>query len=69
MTQYKLRLFGVTCWVSNHFANAGWFRLFGRGLEWKHESLGLRFSERNGNKKYLKVGNWVIGYLPFSKNV
>ena len=63
-TQYKLRLFGVTCWVSNHLANAGWFRLFGRGLKWKHESLGLLFSERNGYTKYLKIGKWVIGYLP-----
>jgi len=47
-----------------HFKDTGWFRLFGRGLKWKHESLGLLFSERNGYTKYLKIGKWIIGYLP-----
>lgn len=65
-TQYKLRLFGVTLWVSNHLVNAGWFRLFGKGIKWKHENLGLLFSERNGYRKYLKLGKWIIGYLPSS---
>jgi len=46
------------------FKDTGWFRLFGRGLKWKHENLGLLFSERNGYKKYLKIGKWIIGYLP-----
>lgn len=63
-TQYYLRLLGVTIWVSNHFRNAGWFRFFGAGLKWKHQSLGLIFSERNGYVKYFKLGQWIIGYLP-----
>ena len=63
-TQYKFRLFGFTIWVSNHFSDIGWFRLFGRGLKWKKETLGLTFSERNGYKKYLKINGWIISYLP-----
>ena len=65
--QFKLNLLGVTLWASNHFNKSGWFRLFGIGITWKHESLGLLFSERNGYKKYLKIGKWVIGYLPYRK--
>mgnify|MGYP003403050448 CR=1 FL=1 len=42
----------------------GWFRLFGYGLSWKHKSYGLRFSERNGFKKYIKIFNYIISYLP-----
>lgn len=64
-TQYKLRLFGIDIWISNHFSDSGWFRFFGAGLKWKHERLGLLFGERNGYTKYLKIGKWIIGYLPF----
>lgn len=63
---YKLRLFNVTLWESNYFVNAGWFRLFGIGIKWKQEKLGYLFSERNGYKKYFKVGKWVISYLPYN---
>lgn len=63
-TQYKFGLFGITIWISNHFSYAGWFRLFGIGVSWKHESLGLLFSQRNGYSKYIKIGKWVISYLP-----
>jgi len=63
-TQYVLRLFGVTCWASNHHPEYGWFRVFGRGFNWKHEKRGLLFSERNGYSKYWKVGKWIVRYLP-----
>ena len=63
-TQYILRIFGVTCWVSLHSDKINWFRIFGCGLIWKHESNNLRFSERYGYKKYLKIGKWVIEWLP-----
>ena len=63
-TQYVLRIFGVTCWASIHSPKTSWFRLFGCGLMWKHESKGLRFSERNGYTKYLKLGKWIIKWLP-----
>jgi hypothetical protein len=43
----------------------GWFRLFNKGLSWKNVNImGLKFSERNGFSKYLKIGKWIISYLP-----
>lgn len=43
----------------------GWFRLFNKGLSWKNVNvMGLNFSERNGFSKYLKMGKWIISYLP-----
>ena len=63
-TQLVLCLFGVTCWVSLHSKQTSWFRLFGRGLMWKHQDKGLRFSERYGYTKYLKLGKWIVEYLP-----
>jgi hypothetical protein len=47
----------------------GWFRLFGIGLTYKLESKGLSFSERNGHIKYIKIGKWVISYLPKYKSL
>ena len=47
--------------------DAGWFRVFGRGLRWKHEKVGLTFSERERYRKYFKIGKWIFGYLPKSK--
>ena len=43
----------------------GWIRFFGgAGIKWKDVKLHpLIFSERNGYKKYIKVGNWIISYL------
>ena len=38
----------------------GWFRLFGVGLSWNTK---LKFSQRYGYKKYLKVGKYVIEYI------
>jgi len=61
------RLFGVTVWASTYHPEYGWFRIFGRGLTWKHENRGLLFSERNGYKKYIKLGKWIIRYLPKTK--
>ena len=63
-TQYVLRLLGVTCLASNNHPEYGWFRIFGRGLNWRNEKRGLLFSEQNGHSKYWKVGKWVVRYLP-----
>ena len=63
-TQLVLCLFGVTCWASLHSKKNSWFRLFGRGLMVKHNSLGLRFSQRHNYVKVFKLGNWIIEYLP-----
>ena len=62
--QTLLCLFGITIWVSNHYRTAGWFRFFGTGLKWKHQTVGLTFSERNVYSKFVKIGRWVIAYLP-----
>lgn len=59
-TQLLLRLFSVTCWASSINCKGGWFRLFGYGLTWKHESEGLMFSERMGYTKYLRLGKWIV---------
>ena len=41
------------------------FRIFGAGISCKHTSRWkLSFSERNGYKKYLKIGNYIFSYLP-----
>lgn len=43
---------------------AGWVRVFGRGFYYKNtETKWLSFSERNGYKKTLRLGKWLIGYL------
>jgi len=49
------------------YNKGGWFRIFGIGMKWKHEKLGLLFSERIGKRKYIKIGSWVFGYLPYIK--
>ncbi len=46
--------------------DTGWFRIFGIGIKWKHEKLGLLFSERIGKRKYVKIGSWIFGYLPYA---
>ncbi len=41
-----------------------WFRIFGIGFHFKDLSKNrLYFSERNGYKKYLKIGKWAVSYL------
>ena len=61
------RFLGVTVWASTCHPEYGWFRIFGRGFTWKHKNRGLIFSERNGYKKYIKLGKWIIRYLPKTK--
>lgn len=58
-----VRIFGVLLWASLYSKDGGWFRILGIGIKWKHESVGLTFSERNGYRKYLKIGKWIFGYL------
>ena len=41
-----------------------WFRIFGYGLHCKDVKIyPLLFSEREGHKKYLKIGRWIIKWL------
>lgn len=44
--------------------DGGWFRLFGRGFGWKDlRKSRLTFSERNGFKKHIEIGNWSFAWL------
>lgn len=67
-TQSLIDVNNTSIWLSYNSRYASFFRLFGRGLRWKHEKLGLLFSERNGYRKYIKIGRWIIGYLPYNKD-
>lgn len=58
--QYVILKYIIIC----KYNNGGWIRIFGRGIKWKHEKLGLLFSERIGKHKYIKIGRWIFGYLP-----
>lgn len=40
--------------------------VFGKNMEgkkWEHEKHGLIFIGRIGKRRYIKIGNWVFGYL------
>lgn len=63
--QYVLRLFGVSIWALCKGNGIGWMRLFGKGIHWKDTTRHrLYFSERNGYRKSLNIGNWRLSYLP-----
>jgi len=41
-----------------------WFRIFGKGLQFKDTSIHpLLFSERYNFKKGIQIGKWRINYL------
>ena len=56
----QITLFGVRIFYLYRNKDMGWFRLFGVGLSWNTK---LKFSQRYGYKKYLKVGKYVIEYI------
>ena len=62
-TQTTLGLFGVIYWVCLRSKNNGWFRLFGIGMTWTHNSITPMFSERIGKRKKITIGNYRYGYL------
>ena len=66
--EYVLQIAGIRFGEGVYNPKFGWLRIFGRGLQWKHESRGLLFSERNGYRKYIKIRKWIIRYLPKDKN-
>lgn len=43
--------------------NVGWFRLFGIGLTYAHNSITPIFSERIGKKKKIHIGGYRFGFL------
>lgn len=62
--QYYIPMFGGDLFCLSLYDNAGWFRLFGKGLQWKPKDAELLFSERSGKAKSIVIGNWRIKYLP-----
>lgn len=60
----SITLFNHEIWSFYYENKFGWFRIFGIGLKFKNILYNdLTFSERNGYKKTLKIGNWVISFL------
>jgi len=62
-TQTSLSLFGFILWACLRTNDSGWFRIFGIGITWTHNSIPPMFSERIGKRKKIKVGNYRYGYL------
>lgn len=58
-TQTTSHLFGAICWTCLRAENAGWFRIFGIGMTWTHNSIIPMFSERIGKRKKITIG--IIG--------
>jgi len=45
-------------------ADGGFIRVFGRGFGWKDlRKRPLMFSERNGYKKHIEIGNWSFAWI------
>lgn len=54
----------IRFWSSYYEDGLGWFRILGVGLHWKDVTRHpLLFSQRNGYKKAITIGNWRIEYL------
>jgi len=48
------------------FVNAymgGWIRVLNKGIHWRHASIPPLFSERNGYRPTVQVGQWRVGLL------
>lgn len=49
---------------AHRYEGGWWFRIFGIGLYAKDiRRHPLLFSERNGYRRYIRLGAWVIGIL------
>jgi hypothetical protein len=65
---YSIKLFDISILSFYYNKRFGWIRLFGVGIKWQDVLIHrLTFSEMYKFTKYLKLGNWTIGYLPKSK--
>lgn len=65
--QYFVKILNSYIFCISYGNLSGWFRVLGVGLRWKHRSRGLSFMERNGFRKYVKIGEYIITYLNMSK--
>jgi hypothetical protein len=62
---FHFKVFKISILAFSYYNHAGWFRFFGFGLHWKDSTKhDLSFSERNGYRRYVKIGKWIVGYLP-----
>lgn len=62
MTGLKIRLSNIFCCSGDR--DRFWFRVFGRGLSFRHATrTQALFSERNGYRKAVKVGAYMVKWL------
>ena len=61
--QTTFRMFGFPIYCSLTKGGSGWFRIFGIGLTWKHDTIQPMFSERIGKRKKIKIGEYRYGFL------
>lgn len=54
-----MKRIGPLVWMRGH--DIGWFRIFGVGVHWN--ARPPLFSERNGHRKFVRVGRWRIRFL------
>ena len=62
-TLTTLSLSSFICWSFLKQKNKGWFRLFGIGITWTHNSITPMFSDRIGKRKKITLRNYRYGYL------
>ena len=56
----------LICW--NQMDGLFWIRIFGIGLIIKDTTkIHVLFSERNGYTKLIKIGKWILRYLPYDR--
>lgn len=64
MTSKSIKLCNHYIFQTNYGESRGWFRIFGKGLSWKDNTIYYPlFSERYGYRKSLKIKNWTIMFL------
>lgn len=57
-----MKMSSIICY--NKQKDKFWVRIFGYGIDGKNvKTHGLKFSERIGKTKHLKIGNWSFSFL------
>lgn len=57
----RIRFFGYDLLFMHYYNRLMWLCIFNIGFVIKDINVhGLMFSERNGYKKYVKIGRWII---------
>jgi hypothetical protein len=57
----KVNNFVLKLWLS---LDGGFIRVFGYGVSWRDlRKIPPLFSERNGYKKHINIGNWSFSFV------